>query len=242
MSQFDFKDTCTGTYNVPSDIAGEKGKFFYKDANNGAGLIVSDYANYFTNGQWTSYDSYYDDLIKSNPTGQAMKFVTSAAGANTPATTDITTTGDNDKKLIDRLTAEYCYFRVRYNKYLDTFIGEATKQSGADNDKANALLANLIELNEKLNAFALYVDWYNSNRAGIVNARTTAMNKLNDDIQKDRPKNIEAVKSDEAVLNTRKEMVRYTKEKNNAITNQISLWASLNVVAIAIIFHLYRTL
>jgi hypothetical protein len=34
--------------------------------------------------------------------------------------------------------------------------------------------------------------------------------------------------------------VRYTQEKNNYTSNQIALWGALNVVALGVIFYVYR--
>jgi hypothetical protein len=52
----------------------------------------------------------------------------------------------------------------------------------------------------------------------------------------------EFITNKDSLLTTRKEMLRYTAEKNNHITNQISMWAALNVLAIGTIFAIYRSM
>jgi hypothetical protein len=194
--------------------------------------------------KWVNPDGYVTFLRgkADNETVKKIGYSTDPATGNTPAAADISATKSNDDDLVARLKPEYCFFRSRYDVYLAAFLAEIGASSSRDT-VASELLKRLINLNDKLNAFATFVDWYSNARAGVVNARTTALNTLNGKIQESASApSLFKVETSEAVLNTRKEMVRYTKEKNNAITNQISLWASLNVVAIAIIFHLYRTL
>ena len=117
---------------------------------------------------------------------------------------------------------------------------------GAANNDANAsvYLKILIELNKKINAFVSLMDHIANERAGIIDARTHTFNEFNAKLQEFNlsPSVVDnkALDAKKSILNTRKEMIRYTKEKNNSISNNISLWAALNVVAIAMIFTLYR--
>jgi hypothetical protein len=46
---------------------------------------------------------------------------------------------------------------------------------------------------------------------------------------------------DNAAILAQKEMVRYTEEKNAYNTNQIAVWAAANVVALGVIFYVYRS-
>jgi ABC-type transport system involved in Fe-S cluster assembly fused permease/ATPase subunit len=50
----------------------------------------------------------------------------------------------------------------------------------------------------------------------------------------------EMLNSTDAVVTTQREMVRYTEEKNNYTTNQITVWTALNVLALGTIFYVYR--
>ena len=47
--------------------------------------------------------------------------------------------------------------------------------------------------------------------------------------------------SDDAIVTTQKEAIRYTTEKNNYTSNQIAVWAALNIVALGTIFYVYRS-
>jgi hypothetical protein len=48
------------------------------------------------------------------------------------------------------------------------------------------------------------------------------------------------LQKENAIITTQREMVRFTEEKNNYTANQIAAWAAANVVAIGVIFYVYR--
>ena len=46
--------------------------------------------------------------------------------------------------------------------------------------------------------------------------------------------------NDNVILNTQREMVRFTEEKTAYTSNQIAVWIALNAVALGAIFYVYR--
>jgi hypothetical protein len=186
---------------------------------------------------WTDANAYIAE-IKSGVTATiAGRLLANEASAPTPniSTTQVQMT--NDTALLGHIKKEYCFYSTRYQAYIAKYLAAKT-----DVALAVKYLDLAKDYNSKLNALTGLVDHIANTRAGYVNARTAAFNELNNQIQQmvttgSGPTSFVAENS---VLNTRKEMLRYTKEKNNSITNHISLWAALNVVAIAMIFTLYR--
>jgi hypothetical protein len=46
--------------------------------------------------------------------------------------------------------------------------------------------------------------------------------------------------TNDAILTTQREMVRYTEEKNNYTNNRIVVWTALNILALGAIFYVYQ--
>jgi hypothetical protein len=81
-------------------------------------------------------------------------------------------------------------------------------------------------------------------RVGRTNELKTSIDVKNESINTRRAKlqaNYDMLSKDDAIIRTQREMVRYTEEKNTYNTNQIALWAAANVVALGVIFYVYRT-
>ena len=47
--------------------------------------------------------------------------------------------------------------------------------------------------------------------------------------------------NNDALLETQKEMVRYTEEKNHYTHNRMIVWTALNILALGAIFYVYRS-
>jgi hypothetical protein len=221
--------------------------------NNGNGLIASGYDNgYYKKDtkNWTDANGYINNGMGNTnganqllyrPTNGAVDGATGRAG-DVP---NIDSQRQKDDTLLnDIISKEYCHYKVRYQALLTAFLN-AVKPQPIDEANASNYLNNLIEINHRLNALVLLVKYIADERIAYIDARNTALNATNAEIEREiasLSSTSEQLLSNETVMNTRKEMIRFTKEKNNSIANQITLWASLNVVAIAIIFHLYRKL
>ena len=242
MVQVDFNASveCSSTqpFTLPADISGHltdltstaAGKgFYFSTTYNGnpyAGIIQPAYKNA------TEMSTYLTGLQVD---GNLAKLIHTSNSSNNAASQQ-----QNDEIFLNVVKQEYCYYRNRYNAFLTAFVssvGGATPTG----DMPTKYLEITIEYNKRLNYLVKLVDFIANTRAAYINAKNSAINMLNQDLQKQQSTmTSEEVLSNTSVLNTRKEMIRYTKEKNNSITNHISLWAALNVVAIAMIFHLYR--
>ena len=157
--------------------------------------------------------------------------------------TDMRALVDNDAKIYAKLQEEYCYYEQRYRYAFKKFLTLATSRIAADNRAAEVMLRNAKLINIRVNGVLEVMNYLAAERVGITNLNKTDINKRNEDIngKLDRLRNsYKILDRDNAVILAQKEMVRYTEEKNNYTTNQIGIWATANIVALAVIFYVYR--
>lgn len=148
-----------------------------------------------------------------------------------------------DAGFYNKVKAEYCFYEQRYRYALKRFLQLATSRDTKTNPEAQRMLQHTKKLNLRLNSVLEVMNFMTQQRVKDTNMNKDAVNKSNIAINKTLERLQNAYKkldSDNAMLITQKEMVRYTHEKNNYTTNQISLWAALNVLALGTIFYVYR--
>jgi hypothetical protein len=240
----------TGTGNVDGN---NKTTQYYKtvvftDTDGGKGLMnenitLSNKTFYDSDTKkWVDAERYISSI---KPNAQEKDTVSYLLAPNAEDITLLGNVKDQAKKdtiFLKKAHAEYCFHSKHYRGFLDAFL----KAVNANQDtNAQDYLGVLMELNTKLNALVSLINHITNMRANLLDGRTDAFAALNTRIQNElieAPFAKESAQLDakKTILDTRKEMIRYTKEKNNSITNHISLWAALNVVAIGVIFTLYR--
>ena len=150
---------------------------------------------------------------------------------------------ESDASVFNRFGAEYCFYEQRYRYALKTFLQLATSRDTKTNPAAQRMLQHTKKLNLRLNSVLEVMNYLTQQRVTEANASKDSINKSNAEINKAiaRLQNTYGkLSKDNAMLITQKEMVRYTQEKNSYTTNQISLWAALNVLALGTIFYVYR--
>jgi hypothetical protein len=172
-------------------------------------------------------------VIKARPTQQV----------GTEKEADMMALVKQDADLYTNLQKEYCFYEQRYKFAFKQFLRLATSRIAADNRAAQAMLQNAKLLNIRLNGVLEVMNYMAAARVPVVESNKTdinARNKLiNDRLDKLR-KGYGMLSKDNAVILAQREMVRYTEEKNNFNSNQIALWAAANIVALGVIFYVYR--
>jgi len=149
-----------------------------------------------------------------------------------------------DEATYTRIKEEYCYYEARYKYSLDKFLRAATSGTAGNNAAAQGALARTKQLNLRLNTVLEVLSALAKERVGRTNELKTSIDAKNESINTRRAKlqaNYDMLSKDDAIIRTQREMVRYTEEKNTYNTNQIALWAAANVVALGVIFYVYRT-
>lgn len=157
--------------------------------------------------------------------------------------TDMNALVTHDAELHNRLQEEYCYYEQRYKYALKDFFKKATSRSQSDNTEARILLRNTKVINLRLNSLLEIMNYLATSRVSVVNIHKEDINSRNMNIN-EKLDNLRAgykmLNEDNVIINTQKEMVRFTQEKNNYTSNQIALWAAMNIVALTTIFYVYR--
>lgn len=155
---------------------------------------------------------------------------------------------ENDQKMFADIRQEYCFYESRYKSALRQFLDKATSREATDNAAAQKYLTITIKLNRTLNSLIEIMSFLGTQRVGKANGYVQNINANNAEIEANRAsldatfKKLSGGASGTAsLLTVQQEMVEYTKQKNAAVTNQISLWAALNVLALATIFYVYRS-
>lgn len=162
--------------------------------------------------------------------------------------TDMAAQVANDTELFAKLQEEQCFYEQRYKQALRTFLTKAATAGAAGgtsaaNAEATAALTTTITLNKRLNSVLEVIHALTMERVSLVNANTAAINTANANINAklgEVQSNYDMLARDNAIILTRREMVRYTEEKNRYTSNQIAVWAAMNVMALATIFYVYR--
>lgn len=158
--------------------------------------------------------------------------------------TDIDKLVDDDTKFFGKVKDEYCYYEVRYKYALRRFLELSTTLDNTTNDAARQMLNISTQLNQKLNNLLEVVAFITESRVKYINNNTSAINDTNKEINK----KLSSLKSqynlltrDNAQIETQKEMVKYTKEKNEYVFNQITIFAVLNIFAIGAMYAVYKS-
>jgi len=158
--------------------------------------------------------------------------------------TDIDKLVDDDTKFFGQVKDEYCYYEVRYKYALRRFLELSTTLDNTTNDAARQMLNISTQLNQKLNNLLEVVAFITESRVKYINNNTSAINDTNKEINR----KLSSLKSqynlltrDNAQIETQKEMVKYTKEKNEYVFNQITIFAVLNIFAIGAMYGVYKS-
>jgi hypothetical protein len=157
--------------------------------------------------------------------------------------TDMDKLLNDDSAFFVKVREEFCYYEARYKFALRRFLELATTLDNSNNDAARQMLNISTQLNQKLNNMLEVMSYITDNRVSFINSNKTSINTSNAKINQrlNELKNQYGLLSrDNAAIETQKEMVRYTKEKNDYTVNQIALFTSLNALAIAAVYAIYR--
>jgi hypothetical protein len=149
-----------------------------------------------------------------------------------------------DAELHSKLQKEYCYYEQRYRYALKNFLFKATSRNANDNPEAQRLLRDTKTLNIRLNSVLEIINYLTQSRVELVNSNTKQANTANTSINgklETLNKTYKMLNNNNAIVMTQKESVRYTQEKNNFNSNQIALWSALNIVALAGIYYVYKS-
>jgi hypothetical protein len=149
----------------------------------------------------------------------------------------------NDNKLYSNLQKEFCWYDSRYMYALNQFLQSATARQATDAKQANSFLQLTQTLNKRANCVLQVISYLSQSRVGNIMSSKKSIDTMNIDINTklaELNKGYNILNTNDAILTTQKEMVRYTEEKNNYTNNRIVVWTALNILALGAIFYVYQ--
>jgi hypothetical protein len=152
---------------------------------------------------------------------------------------------DNQKRFADNINSEYEFYYCRYKYALNQFLTLLKQKASTNSEPTNldSWLGATRTLNKRLNdLYQIYtyigsyaLSQYSTAKHNISSIETQ-INKRNQDILKEGEL-LSRTGSDTELYN---KMVEYTKEKAKATNNLISLYACMNLIAIGMLFYVYK--
>ena len=150
---------------------------------------------------------------------------------------------EEDNAMYKSMQNEYCHYNERYTWALKKFLALATSRDTKDNPAAQDMLEVSRKLNIRVNSVLEVMNYVSQSRVTRVNANKADIDKSNKAIR-ERLRNMgnlfKRINKENVIVETQREMVRFTQEKNAYTSNKIALWTALNVVALGTIFYVYR--
>lgn len=172
-----------------------------------------------------------------------------------PATPSLSSTVNQDTALsqytatlnglVNNMRAEYCFYDARYKFAIRQFITGVANATSAN--AASGTLSALLDICERLNlrlndfaqiANAITVEINNSTRS--LNSEINSLNAEIASYSDKLRKQAEVLNSEAPTAEIRKRMVEYTREKAKATNNLLSLYFFLDIVALGMLFYVYK--
>jgi hypothetical protein len=151
---------------------------------------------------------------------------------------------DKDKLFQLGVQQEYCYYESRYLSSMKSFLDLSTSGNTDDVPAAKNFLQASKTLNTKINSMLELLNLLSSSRIDAMGKIKAAVDNTNSRISTATAQvqnQYKLLSADNALMETQKQAMKYTKEKNDAIMNQISLFTIMNAFAIGAIFAIVRS-
>lgn len=151
-----------------------------------------------------------------------------------------------ENEFLDNIKQEYCHYESRYFSALDAFLSNVGNASLSTTTPAtvDTKLAIVRDLNGKLTVLTQIVNEISKYRYNTSQQYQNDINSLNNQF-KERGRKLAAqtdiLNKESAAADLHKKMMDYTVEKNKAHQNLLSLFAVLNITAIAMLFYVSRS-
>ena len=158
---------------------------------------------------------------------------------------DVNAQSAADVAFLQLVQSEYCFYESRYTGALSTFFTDATSLDVEKVRTAQSVYLPIADsLNLRLNSIFQILEVLNSNRVtNLTNSLQPKIQQLNATISttsRQIQEQYALLSSNDAVVETQKQMIVYTKEKNEHVMNQIALFTIMNAFAIGGIFAIWR--
>ena len=140
------------------------------------------------------------------------------------------------------ISNEYCFYYVRYIWAIQTVLTTATSSSGTVDQ---AVKNGAQELNNKLNTILLVMKTLINSRLNTLNSYygDNGVNKLNkglDDTRKKLQAHSDKLQKNDMKSDVQAAMIDYSLEKNSSSRNLLAVYGFMNIVAVGLLFYLYK--
>lgn len=168
-----------------------------------------------------------------------------ASPAMTEASIDDAAASYRDKlnALGDSMKAEYCWYYSRYAYAIQKWIN-AIAETGANNEGAISQYGSrAIALNRRLIDLTTLISAVTKELYDTASKTSDGINSLNGQLDAQfgkLKKQAEVLQREAPEAEIKKRMVEFTKEKTKANNNLLSLYFFLDVVALGILFYVYK--
>lgn len=211
-----------------------------KDLCNGGSATVAQIGDVFPNGV-SNPNMPVDDSTKRISASAVESHVKQLQnnGVIPGEVDDFTTQMAADLAFYQAIQAEYCFYEARYIAALTQFIQLASAPQGAD---SSAALAATVAINRRLNSLLEILTYVGNDRAKKVNGRSPQIDGANASLDAKiliLERQREFLMQGDVKIKTFEEMMRFSKEKNHAMSIQIMFFVALNVVALGTVISVY---
>lgn len=187
-------------------------------------------------------------VIPARPPVQQLQGGEKAAQAGSPLAAYI----QKENALLAQIKSEYCFYETRYRYALGVLVDSVSQaslpaqgsQSPQSQSRFEVYLPITRNLNQKLNDLTQVVNAIAIERYRLSRQDSQEINSINSTLSAraaDLKAQQQILTSDASAAELRKRMVEYTKEKNTATNNLLTLYAVLNIVAIGVLVALARS-
>ena len=177
----------------------------------------------------TALSGYVNGLVASKQIPEQMSSITDQVAA--------------DRTFYDSLRKEYCFYEARYKAALAQLIDTISAPGTVDQGQVSGVLTSAKALNMRLNSLLEIMNHVGNDRAQKVNVRNKDIDTTNTRLQTkvaQLKSQREFLSSSDVRVRTQEEMVRYSAEKNRAMSIQIMFFVALNVVALGTVLTVYK--
>lgn len=142
--------------------------------------------------------------------------------------------------LRNSINAEYCWYYSRYVFALTNMLATAATNSPV----TSTMRSRLTTLNNDLNGILLVMKTLVNSRANTLSAYyNTDVNALNDSLDAARTKlatHSSILQNNDLKSDVQSAMIEYSIEKNSSSRNLLAVYGFLNIVAVGLLFYLYK--
>lgn len=164
---------------------------------------------------------------------------------NSPTNDPAKKFSNNAQSLRSSIDREYCFYYKRYLWVLQDVLNKAVAGSNDMNYKNQKI--NAQGLNSKLNQILQVLQTLINSRTKALNsyyASGSGVNVLNADLDKLRAELVDhssKLQNKALEQDVQSAMIEYSLEKNSSSRNLLGIYGFMNIVAIGLIFYLYRS-